>query len=94
MHAYGSASPPLIAPAPVAVAPLPAREIEEAAHEAGRRLLERMEQRVDRRALLRMRPGPAAACLEAYAELFNAPLIVTGAPRRGALASALVGSVA
>jgi nucleotide-binding universal stress UspA family protein len=94
LHAYAPALPALIAPAPVAVAPVPSREIERAAREAGWGLLERVGRSVDRRALLRLRPGPAAPCIEAYADLFDAPLIVTGAPRHGALASALVGSVA
>jgi nucleotide-binding universal stress UspA family protein len=94
LHAYAPALPALIAPAPVGVATLLAREVEEAAREAGWSLLERAARRVDRRALLRLRSGPVAKCLEAYADLFDAPLILIGAPRRGALVSALAGSVA
>jgi nucleotide-binding universal stress UspA family protein len=94
VHAYAPVPPPLIVPAPAGVAPLPAQQIEESAREAGWSLLERMERRVDCRALLRPRPGPAAPCLDAYADPFDAPLTVIGAPRRGGLASFLPGSVA
>jgi nucleotide-binding universal stress UspA family protein len=94
VHAYAPAPPHLIIPAPAGVAPLPAPGIERAARAAGWRLLERLQGSVDSHALLRLRSGPAAACLEAYADLVDAPLIVTGAPRHGALASALVGSTA
>jgi nucleotide-binding universal stress UspA family protein len=94
VHAYHPVPPALTIPAPAAAAPFPGPEIERAAREAGWNLLERMDRLLDGQALLRVRRGPAAACLEAYADLFDAPLTVIGAPGRGWMASALAGSVA
>jgi nucleotide-binding universal stress UspA family protein len=94
VHAYAPLQAPLVVPAPAGAAPLAAPDAEGTAREPGWDLLERMERRIDHKALLRLRPGPAPACLDAYADLFDAPMIVIGAPRRGSLAAALAGSVA
>lgn len=94
VHAYPRLPSTQAFPATVGVTPPPVEEVERGARESGWRLLEGVGRRVRARPLLRLRRGPAADCLERYAELVDAPLIVLGAPRRGALMAAMVGSVA
>ena len=93
VHVYNPAASPMLVPPP-GLLPLPPQELERSARAAAERVLERAERHAGCDALTRLRRGRPATSLNAYAELFNAPLIVLGAPRRGPLAAALLGSPA
>jgi nucleotide-binding universal stress UspA family protein len=89
------------APVPaVALAPgggaagLPHPVMEEENREAGWELLEAIDSITPERARLRLRRGQPAKCLDEYAALHDAPLIVVGAPEHGRLSSLLLGSTA
>jgi nucleotide-binding universal stress UspA family protein len=94
LHVYNPIAFPMAVPATMGILPLPPHELERPAREAAERVLERAEHLAGCEALTRLRRGRPATSLNAYAELFNAPLIVLGAPRQGPLAAALLGSPA
>jgi nucleotide-binding universal stress UspA family protein len=91
VHAYAPVTPYVVAPG--AVAPIPAQELERTARDTAGKVLDRAE-RLGGEVLTRLRRGRPGHCLNGYAELLDAPLIVLGAPRRGPLASVLLGSAA
>jgi nucleotide-binding universal stress UspA family protein len=94
VHAYDPVPLPAVALGPGGVIPVQPQELERASREAAWKMLERAGRLAQGHALLRMRSGRPAGCLNGYAELFDAALIVIGAPRRGPVASALLGSAA
>jgi nucleotide-binding universal stress UspA family protein len=94
VHAYDPAPLPAVALGPGGVIPVRPQELERSSREAAWKVLERAGRLAGGDALLRLRLGRPARCLNRYAELFDAALIVIGAPRHGPVASALLGSAA